>query len=893
MIASEQWRPMVKQRSPNKPRDTECHRRVAMPSGFDPYQAWLNVREVRRPLNAYELLGIKVFEQDEETIRTAAGQKRAALMAHRNAAPAEVWNQVYAELREATETLLNADRKEAYDAALKANSGGYGLPGGGNLAGNGFGGSMLRCGACGASNYATRKFCTQCGASLWEACVVCGTVSPASEKFCGACGCNLAEALREYLGQYQADLQNAQALQAEGRFDEALTIFQKIAKAEHPRLKHLAARADQAIKEIAVQRERATVEAEKAFVEAEQALARQDYRRAVELLESIPPGLRSPAAQAMLADATARAEELERLEQQLATLGEGGSVRDVVATIDRLLALKHDHPQAVQAAERLQGPLVEAARQKLSAHDYQTALKLLQRIPEAVRSEAARELYQQVEQLAWLAAQLRRSPVIHPVLPAIAKRIHELAPGDPLPARALAAIKERLQRHREQRLSTAPRWAPPPKEPYLGFSVDWLTGFRKIDQPDEATAQLLDAHPGCFFVAFGLALQGLGHGAIRTNLLPAETRRFFDFIRRPIRLGRARTAWGIDIGASSLKAVRLSWDSRQEIAHLEAVEHMPHRKPLDQAVNSIEEEALAEETVRAFIERHKLKGDCLVLGIPGRVVLYRRLSVPMADKKKQHQVVEFEARRNLPFHLVEVAWDYQLLGDADNQQELAAVSATVGRQDGSTGSRGKQRRTTQPLRRQDMLLVAAKKVALMRRLERLRHLGLQPDFLQADCLALYNFWMYEYGNDPLAAASFAGQEDEQSDHRPRSAGNSKSLVALLDVGEDATNIVICAPGLVWFRTLGFGWFCFRRAVVQEFKLTTAQADQWLRDPLKCPSPASMYRAIEPQFDSLAQEVQQTIEIFQKDAPDYSLQRMFLCGGGARLHGLLRYLYMGS
>jgi|GEM_PF-914566 len=893
MIASEQSRPMVKQRSPNKPRNTECQSRATMPSGFDPYQAWLNVREVRRPLNAYELLGIRVLEEDEDTIRAAAGQKRAALMAHRNSAPTEVWNQVYAELREAIETLLDADRKQAYDAALKANLPGSVHSAGGPVAGNGFGATMLRCGGCGASNYATRKFCSQCGASLWEVCVVCGTVSPATEKFCGACGCNLAEALQEYLGQYQADLQSALAMKAEGRFDEALAVFQKIAKAEHPRLKHLAARADQAIKEIAVQRERATLEAEKAFVEAEQALARQDYRRAVELLEAIPPGLRSPAAQAMLADATARAEELARLEQQLATLAEGGSLREVVGMIDRLLALKHDHPQAVQAAERLQGPLVEAARQKMAAHDYQTALRLLQRIPETVRTQAARELYQQAEQLAWLAAELRRSPVVHPILSGIAKRMHELAPGDPLPARALAAIKERLQRHREQRLSTPPRWAPPPKEPYLGFPVGWLTDLRRIAQPQEAVAQLLEAHPGCFFVAFGLALQGLSQGAVRTNLLPAEARGFFDFIRRPIRLGTARTAWGIDIGASSLKAVRLSWDSRQEIAQLEAIEHLPHRKPLDQAVNSIEEEALVEETVRAFIERYKLKGDCIVLGIPGRVVLYRRLSVPMADKKRLQQVLEFEARRNLPFHLVEVAWDYQLLGDAENQQALVAVSAALGRQDGSAGSRGKQRRAVQPPRRQDALLVAAKKVAILRRLERLRQLGLYPDLLQCDCLALYNFWMYEYGNDPLAAAGLAGQEDEQSDDGPRSAVNRKSLVALLDIGEDATNMVMCAPGLVWFRTLGFGWFCFRRAVVQEFKLTLSQADQWLRDPLKCPNPVAMYRAIEPQLESLAQEVQQTIELFQKDAPESRVQRMFLCGGGARLHGLLRYLYSGS
>jgi hypothetical protein len=152
----------------------------------------------------------------------------------------------------------------------------------------------------------------------------------------------------------------------------------------------------------------------------------------------------------------------------------------------------------------------------------------------------------------------------------------------------------------------------------LGFPVDWLTGFKKIQSAPELASPLLDAHPGCFFVACGLALQGLGQTAIRTNLLPPETRRFFDFVRRPIRLGTARTAWGIDIGSSSLKAARLSWDSRHCVARLEAVEHLPHRQLPGQAANSIEEEAIVGETFRAFLARHQLKGACVGLGAPGR-----------------------------------------------------------------------------------------------------------------------------------------------------------------------------------------------------------------------------------------------------------------------------------
>jgi predicted ATPase/class 3 adenylate cyclase len=51
---------------------------------------------------------------------------------------------------------------------------------------------MATCGACGAENEATRKFCGECGAPLARACPSCGTANPPSVKFCGECGAALA-----------------------------------------------------------------------------------------------------------------------------------------------------------------------------------------------------------------------------------------------------------------------------------------------------------------------------------------------------------------------------------------------------------------------------------------------------------------------------------------------------------------------------------------------------------------------------------------------------------------------------------------------------------------------------------------------------------------------------
>jgi hypothetical protein len=46
-----------------------------------------------------------------------------------------------------------------------------------------------------------------------------------------------------------------------------------------------------------------------------------------------------------------------------------------------------------------------------------------------------------------------------------------------------------------------------------------------------------------------------------------------------------RKAWGIDIGASGLKAVKLVWDDAKQQAIVEAVTLIEHAKLLNYAVN--------------------------------------------------------------------------------------------------------------------------------------------------------------------------------------------------------------------------------------------------------------------------------------------------------------------
>ena len=127
----------------------------------------------------------------------------------------------------------------------------------------------------------------------------------------------------------------------------------------------------------------------------------------------------------------------------------------------------------------------------------------------------------------------------------------------------------------------APNWTPA-HSPRLGFPVQWLGGLRRLSCTPALTANLR-RHPGRFFTAIGLALQGLEQAAVDINLALADkpaTRSKWSLWRgKPI-----RSAWGLDIGEATVKAVRLACQDGGAAITVEAVEWIEHAKCLAQAV---------------------------------------------------------------------------------------------------------------------------------------------------------------------------------------------------------------------------------------------------------------------------------------------------------------------
>ena len=115
--------------------------------------------------------------------------------------------------------------------------------------------------------------------------------------------------------------------------------------------------------------------------------------------------------------------------------------------------------------------------------------------------------------------------------------------------------------------------------------------------------------------------------------------------------------WGIDLGQSALKAIRLEMKDGEPFAT--AFEYIEHAKILSQP--DADPDELTREALSQFLSRNQIRGDLIAISVPGQSGLARFVKLPPVDEKKIADIVKFEAKQQIPFPLEEVVWDFQRL----------------------------------------------------------------------------------------------------------------------------------------------------------------------------------------------------------------------------------------
>lgn len=87
---------------------------------FDPYRKWLGIPEADQPPHHYRLLGVGLFEDDADTIATAADRQMAHIRTFQIGPHSAISQKLLNELSAARLTLLDEKKKAAYDQQLRA-----------------------------------------------------------------------------------------------------------------------------------------------------------------------------------------------------------------------------------------------------------------------------------------------------------------------------------------------------------------------------------------------------------------------------------------------------------------------------------------------------------------------------------------------------------------------------------------------------------------------------------------------------------------------------------------------------------------------------------------------------------------------------------------------------
>ncbi len=300
-------------------------------------------------------------------------------------------------------------------------------------------------------------------------------------------------------------------------------------------------------------------------------------------------------------------------------------------------------------------------------------------------------------------------------------------------------------------------------------------------------------------------------------------------------LGRKRETVGLDIGASSVKAVQLKREhGGYELARLGIAPLHP-----ETIVDGIiMDSGTVISAIRQIFTESDIKTKDVVVAVSGHSVIVKKIKVAKMKPEELEEAIAFEAEQYVPYAIEDVNLDFQVLqGTNPDASEM------------------------------DVLLVAVKKDIINDYLSIISTAGLSAVVVDVDAFALQNAFEIAYEID--------------RDH----------VVGLVNLGAALMNINILRGGMSEFtRDSALGGNRYTESIQKMLGLSYEQAEG-----LKLGGQADgrTFEDARPAIDmvntELAGEIRRSFDFFRSSSPSDTIHRVVLSGGSAPLPGLVEFL----
>jgi type IV pilus assembly protein PilM len=303
---------------------------------------------------------------------------------------------------------------------------------------------------------------------------------------------------------------------------------------------------------------------------------------------------------------------------------------------------------------------------------------------------------------------------------------------------------------------------------------------------------------------------------------------FFDFFTKP-----SKPMLGMDISSSAVKLIELSKTGDSFKVEAYRVLPLPPNTIVDKNIADLD--ALS-ETIAAVVKRSGSKLTDIVAAVSSSSVITKEIELPAGLTELQMEMqIEVEADQYIPYPMEEVAFDFDVLGEAENNPDLVRV-----------------------------LLAACRQENVEHRRQALEMAGFNPKVIDVESFAVER-----------AYKLIEGQLDEVSDQ----------VVAIADIGASVFSFTVLVDGkIIYSREQQFGGKQLTEEIQRRYGLSWEEAGEAKR---KGGLPEDYATEVSGPFkESLVQHITRSLQFFYSSSHFNYVDQLFLAGGVSALEGLV-------
>jgi type IV pilus assembly protein PilM len=297
-------------------------------------------------------------------------------------------------------------------------------------------------------------------------------------------------------------------------------------------------------------------------------------------------------------------------------------------------------------------------------------------------------------------------------------------------------------------------------------------------------------------------------------------------------IGGGTTCVGLSIGSSSIKLAEL----RKKGSGWKLVHFGIYQLPDEAIVNrEIVNHVAIVSSIKTLVGQIKLKNRSVCTALSGSSLIIKRMALDVPNIRELQDQVFWEAEQYLPFDVSEVVMDFHML------------------------SRGKSNNT-------DVLLVAVKRAVLDSYISAIEDAGLRAKIVDVDFFALQNAFELNYTPNPASA------------------------VALVDIGAEATKVVVVQGGVPTFtKDAAVGGRNLTAEIQRHLGLPYLDAETLKVSGQNGSMPQEVMDLMQVMNENIAVEIKKAIDFYNASSIGAPIEYILLAGGCARTPGLSKVI----